>query len=66
MLKAHVGEDWFRGQLVNGAAGIFPKSFVEVVVSLIVHTCTLCTCMLYILYKNMALMHIIHVGRAAT
>ena len=33
MLKTHVGDDWFRGQLVNGTVGIFPKSFVEVVVS---------------------------------
>ena len=33
MLKARVGGAWLRGQLVDGGEGIFPKSYVEVVVS---------------------------------
>ena len=33
MLKARVGKDWLRGKLINGAEGIFPKSYVEIVVS---------------------------------
>lgn len=33
MLKTHYGEGWFRGKLIGGGAGIFPKNFVEVVVS---------------------------------
>ena len=33
MLKARVGDEWLRGQLVDGGMGIFPKSYVEVVVS---------------------------------
>ena len=33
MLKAHYGEDWYRGKLISGEQGIFPKNFVEVVVS---------------------------------
>ena len=33
MLKSHYGTDWFRGKLINGREGIFPKNFVEVVVS---------------------------------
>jgi len=33
MLKSRVDNDWLRGKLVNGAEGIFPKSYVEVVVS---------------------------------
>lgn len=32
MLKTHYGQEWFRGKLVGGAEGIFPKNFVEVVV----------------------------------
>ena len=44
MLKTHYGKDWFRGKLVGGAEGIFPKNFVEVVVCIIwpeqcVHLC---------------------------
>ena len=34
MLKSWYGKDWFRGKLINGKEGIFPKNFVEVVVSL--------------------------------
>ena len=34
MLKTHYGQEWFRGKLVNGDQGIFPKNFVEVVVRL--------------------------------
>lgn len=33
MLKSRVGSDWLRGRTINGKEGIFPKSFVEVVVS---------------------------------
>lgn len=33
MLKSRYGEEWFRGKLINGKQGIFPKNFVEVVVS---------------------------------
>ena len=33
MLISHIGEEWLRGYLLNGSEGIFPKSFVEVVVS---------------------------------
>lgn len=33
MLKSRVGSDWLRGRTINGQEGIFPKSFVEVVVS---------------------------------
>ena len=33
MLKARVGGDWLRGKSINGSEGIFPKSFVEIVVS---------------------------------
>ena len=33
MLKTRYGDEWFRGKLINGAEGIFPKNFVEVVVS---------------------------------
>ena len=32
MLKSRVGSDWLRGRTINGKEGIFPKSFVEVVV----------------------------------
>ena len=35
MLKTHVGEDWLRGRLMNGNEGIFPKRYVEIVVSVI-------------------------------
>ncbi len=37
MLKTRYGDDWFRGQLINGSQGIFPKNFVEVVVSVCVY-----------------------------
>jgi hypothetical protein len=33
MLKSRVGSDWLRGRTIKGKEGIFPKSFVEVVVS---------------------------------
>ena len=33
MLKSRYGKNWFRGKLINGKEGIFPKNFVEVVVS---------------------------------
>ncbi len=33
MLKSRVGNDWLRGKLINGADGIFPKNYVEIVVS---------------------------------
>ena len=33
MLKSRYGDNWFRGKLINGREGIFPKNFVEVVVS---------------------------------
>ena len=33
MLKTRVGSDWLRGRTINGKEGIFPKSYVEVVVS---------------------------------
>ena len=34
MLKTRVDDQWLRGKLVNGAEGIFPKNFVEIVVSI--------------------------------
>ena len=33
MLKTRYGDSWFRGKLIGGNEGIFPKNFVEVVVS---------------------------------
>ena len=33
MLKTRVGSDWLRGRLLNGNEGIFPKEYVEIVVS---------------------------------
>lgn len=33
MLISRIGDDWLRGQLLTGEQGIFPKNFVEVVVS---------------------------------
>lgn len=33
MLKSRVGSDWLRGKTISGGEGIFPKSFVEIVVS---------------------------------
>lgn len=33
MLKARVSGGWLRGQLMDGGEGIFPKNYVEVVVS---------------------------------
>ena len=33
MLKSRVGSDWLRGKTISGSEGIFPKSFVEIVVS---------------------------------
>ena len=33
MLKTRVGSDWLRGKTIGGTEGIFPKSYVEVVVS---------------------------------
>lgn len=33
MLKSWVGKEWLRGKLINGQEGIFPKTYVEIVVS---------------------------------
>jgi hypothetical protein len=33
MLKTRVGREWLRGKLVAGQEGIFPRNFVEIVVS---------------------------------
>ena len=33
MLKTRVGRKWLRGKLVTGQEGIFPRNFVEIVVS---------------------------------
>ena len=35
MLKARVDDEWYKGKLVSGKEGIFPKRFVEVVVCLV-------------------------------
>ena len=43
MLKSRIGSDWLRGRTINGKEGIFPKSFVEVVVS----TCKLLNVVVY-------------------
>ncbi len=32
MLKSRVDDQWYRGKLVSGREGIFPKGYVEVVV----------------------------------
>ena len=34
MLKSRVGSDWLKGKTISGSEGIFPKSYVEIVVSL--------------------------------
>ena len=34
MLKTRIDDQWYRGKLVSGGEGIFPKRFVEVVVGL--------------------------------
>lgn len=55
MLKSWVGKEWLRGKLVNGQEGIFPKNYVEIVVSVVacgtlaVHVCT---CILYDVYRR--------------
>ena len=33
MLKTRVGNEWLRGKLIGGQEGIFPRSYVEIVVS---------------------------------
>ena len=33
MLKTRVGAEWLRGKLVGGKEGIFPRTYVEIVVS---------------------------------
>lgn len=38
MLKTRVGSNWLRGRLVDGSEGIFPKEYVEIVVSTLQHT----------------------------
>lgn len=35
MLKSWVGKEWLRGKLVSGPEGIFPKNYVEIVVSVV-------------------------------
>ena len=34
MLKSRIGSDWLKGKTLSGSEGIFPKSYVEIVVSL--------------------------------